>query len=396
MNICFLSNNNLNPQIGGVERVTYILANDFQKLGHKVYCISINANTESDNKFLSEEINQLVLPDKNNILSAENIYSFHHRLLLDKIDILINQSERYQMFELAIQSKKDTNARLINVLHTAPDATLKDLTDSHLKNANVSSAVSLLFNKLLVTLKYPLSYYLRIKHLRKKYSKIYAECDAFVLLSEHFFDKFIGIAKIEDGNKLKVIPNPCSFSPSTEITAKKNQIVFVGRMIFQAKRPDRILNIWSRLYQKFPDWNLIMVGDGPDINRIKEMSASLHLKNIQFTGNVDPSKYYQESKILCMTSTHEGFPMVLNEAMQYGCVPLAFDSFESVIDIMVQGENGILIKPFKLRNYENELALLMKDEKRRTKLAANAMRSIDKFNPDFIVSEWNKLFTEIA
>jgi len=44
-----------------------------------------------------------------------------------------------------------------------------------------------------------------------------------------------------------------------------------------------------------------------------------------------------------MTSRFEGWPMVLMEAMQMGVVPVVYNSFESLSDIVVDGENGYII-----------------------------------------------------
>ena len=60
--------------------------------------------------------------------------------------------------------------------------------------------------------------------------------------------------------------------------------------------------------------------------------------------------------IFCMTSNYEGFPMVLLEAMQFGCVPIAFKSFESLDDIIINHNNGYQITPFDIYEYINSLS----------------------------------------
>lgn len=60
---------------------------------------------------------------------------------------------------------------------------------------------------------------------------------------------------------------------------------------------------------------------------LKEMAHKLNLKNISFEGFQEPEPYYARSSLFCLTSTFEGFGLVLAEAMQHGCVPLAFDSY---------------------------------------------------------------------
>ena len=96
-----------------------------------------------------------------------------------------------------------------------------------------------------------------------------------------------------------------------------------------------------------------------------------------------------------MTSSHEGFPMTLIEAQQYGCVPIAYNSFSSASKIIVNNYNGILIKPFKQRSYSHELQKLMKDENKRAQMALNGREFIRKFDISNIINAWTLLFEKI-
>ena len=132
-----------------------------------------------------------------------------------------------------------------------------------------------------------------------------------------------------------------------------------------------------------------------NIKSVTLSNAKLKIKNIDFTGNVNPEKYYKESKILCLTSTYEGFGMVMIEAQQYGCVPIAYDSFESLGDIIDDGVNGFKISPFKNKKYTEKMELLINDENLRKKMSLNAMESCKKFYAKVIAQEWMKLFNKI-
>lgn len=54
--------------------------------------------------------------------------------------------------------------------------------------------------------------------------------------------------------------------------------------------------------------------------------------------------------------------MVLVEAMQFGCVPIAFDSFEAIHDVIIPEKTGELVKPFKIKDYINKLSNLIDDD----------------------------------
>lgn len=108
-----------------------------------------------------------------------------------------------------------------------------------------------------------------------------------------------------------------------------------------------------------PDWHLDIVGDGPDAEMLKDSAQKLGLSRIAFHGFQNPEPYYSRASVFCMTSTFEGFGLVLVEAMQHGCVPVAFDSYPAVRDIISHGENGILVPPFQEEIYSNALTSLI-------------------------------------
>ena len=92
-----------------------------------------------------------------------------------------------------------------------------------------------------------------------------------------------------------------------------------------------------------------------------------------------------------MTSNHEGWGLVLTEAMQFGCIPVAFDSFESIHEIIRDGENGLLVKPFHVYMYANKIFKLANSpiiqEYRK-----NALNSMEKLIPSNIINQWMTLF----
>lgn len=395
MNICFLCNNIIHPQIGGVERVTYVLTKEFQQKGVNILCVALKPNPKPKSFKIDEDIKQYILPNNAININEQNFKFLKELFLKNNVDIIVNQSTYNHIYELAVIVKKELTIKLISTLHTSPNYLFNDIKDSYLRNSSDKSQFHILFKKTFGFFKYPVSYFLRKKFLYQKYSKVYNQSDAVVLLSKQFKKKYIAIAKIENSNKLHAISNPSSFSESDNFVQKKNQVVFVGRMIFEQKRPDRLLKIWSKLHDKYPNWNLVMCGDGPDLNNLKKIALKLQLKNIEFTGNVNPKIYYEESKILCLTSSYEGFGMVLIEAMQYKCVPIAYDSYESLGDIIENNINGYKIPPFKSKKFIDKLELLMKNESLREKMSRNAMQSVRNFDAKVITQEWINLFKNV-
>ena len=102
---------------------------------------------------------------------------------------------------------------------------------------------------------------------------------------------------------------------------------------------------------KYEDWSLIIVGGGRQLDEMRQLAANLKLVNVKFEGFQDPKSYYERASIFCMTSSYEGFGIVLVEAMQYGVVPMAFNSYISVTDIIENGVMVFLIEPFDIDAY---------------------------------------------
>ena len=159
------------------------------------------------------------------------------------------------------------------------------------------------------------------------------------------------------------------------------------------KRISLVLRIWKDIYhnEKAKGWVLKIAGEGLYLDSYKNYAKENQLTNIEFLGRVNPVPYYTEASIFMMTSRSEGFPLTLNEAMQYGVVPLAFDSFESIRDIINDGENGYIIPEMDMETYSDKLLGLMTDDHHRHDMAMNALDSCKRYLPERIGDMWWKL-----
>ena len=167
-------------------------------------------------------------------------------------------------------------------------------------------------------------------------------------------------------------------------------------MLIDQKRPDRMIDAWKTIYRKFPDWNLLMIGDGNDKEKIMQYAKKQHIGNIQFTGNAKLDNYYKKAEILCMTSSFEGFGLVLTEALQNGIIPIAFDSYNAVRDIIDDGLTGMLIKPFSIESYAKHLSILMSDTSLRDTMRENIRnKDLYSFSEENVYNKWIILFNQL-
>lgn len=289
-------------------------------------------------------------------------------------------------------SLKNLPCRLFCVWHNAPNYRLETYAERLAEKLRVPAFLRGIF------LSPPMRFCIRRAYEFYRSRAFFYACaraEKFVLLSEKFISAFPPAKKFP--RKVCAIPNPASFAPAENpLAEKKRELLFVGRLENGQKRVDLLLRIWARLEKRFPEWSLRVVGDGPDAPKIRAFAGTLGLERVSFEGFCAPAPYYRDAAIFCMTSAFEGFGMVLVEAAAFGCVPVAFDSYAAVRDIIDDGENGVLVSAFDLDAYTETLAQLMRDDALRERLGSAARDCVSDFSADKIAARWEALFAEIS
>ena len=77
-------------------------------------------------------------------------------------------------------------------------------------------------------------------------------------------------------------------------------------------------------------------------------------------------------------------------------VPIAFGSYESIYDIIKDGKNGFVIKPFDIKEFAQKIELLIDNEQLLETMANNDRDVLDKFKDDIILKQWQTLFKNIG
>ena len=222
-----------------------------------------------------------------------------------------------------------------------------------------------------------------------------AKSDKFILLSETFIPELKTYINTWNKDKVTAIYNPVPFAVQPQaMLQKENRILFVGRVEYSQKQCELLLPIWESVSKKFPDWHFDIVGGGSKLQELIAKAKDSNLKNIHFHGFCDPKPFLTKAKIFCMTSTFEGFPMVLVEAQAYGVVPIAFSSFSSLSSIIQDGDNGFTVTPFNIEQYIDKLYHIMNNETTRFQMATQAQKSVKRFLPVTIAEDWIQLFKQ--
>jgi glycosyltransferase involved in cell wall biosynthesis len=362
------------PRCGGVETVTRILAKEFSNRGNNVY-IAYFHNSGVD---LNLNYPQIELPDKDNFDSIENINLLNNFLNTNKIDIII--CKFWTFVSLADASRKETSAKLIYCHH---NSLIMPLAARKFKIFN--NLFNFLRNK-----KYIFKWISEI-------NKIYKCADAFVLLSNAFAKQYKKIFWYRNCKKIHVIINPLQYDLKEQIDFDKKEkyLLFLGRVEENQKRISLIIEFWRTIYNKYPDWTLLIAGGGPDLEKVKKSVENL--PRVRVEGFVDSAQeYYCKSSIFLMTSAFEGLPMTLVEAQNFGGVPVAMDSFVSIGDIIDDGQNGFIVPNNDLNAFTEKICILMDNAELREKMAKNGMESVKKYSMENIIGKWEELFKKLG
>lgn len=388
MNILFISTNPFDPSLGGVERVTDKLCRSLLSKGYNCYYISYHT---------ANRINISDIAVKQDYFPAygpespENIKFLQQYIAQNKIDVLINQNGLYEHSHLFLNTG-NSHCKRISVIHNDPMG-IYDHLWKILNSAKNSSTIDK-FKRIIRCLLYPKIKLETLYALKKHFRFIKENSDYIVTLSPEYAKSLKRIeANITDAI---AIPNPNTYdnniTSAIDFANKENIVLYVGRLDEKQKKISRLIKIWANLTKIISDWQLYIIGDGKDRDKLESLAHNYH--SIIFTGQCEPSEYYKRAKIICLTSDFEGFGMCLTEGMQFGCIPIAFNCYPAVTDIIKPEITGEIVKAYDIKEYEKKLYKLIKDDTYRNKLRNNAIEHVKRFNIENILPYWIKIFEQ--
>lgn len=384
MNILIANTQELNPTIGGVERISDAYARQLQALGHTVRFAACLRSPYSGP--YTPAAPQLILPDSQ-YHTPENLCQLRTFIRENRIGIIHNQAGNIPKFtRLCAEAANAEGIPLVSAVHTDPMHPCTMLRDFRFSRVFPGEWLKALARMV----RYPF----RVGRIRRSVENAYrqslADSTAVVVLSPAYLAP---MKKILPSAGLTAIPNWLPFEEASAPAEKEKTLLYVGRLDFVHKRPDRLLEMWGVLSREFPDWTLKLAGDGPAGAAMRQYVKKHKLPRVEFLGFCDPREAYRRAGILCQTSTVEGLSMVLLEGMAYGCVPVVYDSYAAVYDVIRHGEDGMIVKAFCRQAYLNALRTLMRGDALRSRMAAAARDVGSRFRREDIIDQWLALYS---
>lgn len=374
---------------GGAEKITTYISDELKKAGYQIYLFAEKIDTE---KLTPKDESIILQQTPSSIYSRESADFIIEQIKNNKIDLFICPGV---VLNYLNRIRQETACKVVYAHHSMPfwEITAKITAGEHASHKSIGKRIEWLLFR---APKYKIPSYLS-KKVYNNYKQRYEEVDAYTVLCEAYAREIcdkIGVGRNE--SKISVLTNPILNIPET-ISPKKKQVVFVGRLTFADKRVDRLLHIWKQLYQKHSDWELLIYGEGDEKENLIRLSQEIGLERVYFKGYVkDTAAVYKEASLLCMTSSYEGWPLVLTEAQSHGVVPIAFNCCAGIEEILsAQNEYGMLIKKFDLDAYAKALDNLMSHPDALKEMQSKVTASVKRYSLDKIVEQWLNLIKEI-
>lgn len=291
-----------------------------------------------------------------------------------------------QAMKLALMFKTVTkNTRLGIGIYEVPHGLLAFIVG---KIKQIPVAISIIGNPAYKTIR---------KGLRKRITYFVLKRVSAITVTGTRSKKFL----LDDGIRdvpIYILPNSIDIASfKNNNTEKIYDVIGLGRL-----SPEKELMIFLEIIWKLkkgkPDIKAAIAGQGPEKVRLQEAINQLGLcDNVALLGYVDDIvSFYNSGKIFLLTSSTEGLPRTVLEAMACG-VPCVASAVGDMEDAIIDGQNGYLVDPYNaVDKYADRIQILLSDAGMYKDFSAKAESHIrKKYSHEAASCVWREIITGI-
>lgn len=374
------------PFINGVATSVLMLKQGLEKMGHKVYVVTVN-----DESFSYKETEGVLkipsIPIGIMNFRQSGIYPLRALKIIKRwnLDVIHTHTE-FSIGTFARLISKQFNIPLVHTYHTMYEEYIYYITKGYFNHASkklVEYLTLFLCDKTIDELIVPTE---KAKDLFKEKYKV--KRDVHVIPSGIDTERF----HKENVDKLSVI----KLKKSLSIGMRDFIILYVGR-IAKEKSIDFLIKNFPDVLKRIPKAKMIIVGDGPDLKDLIDMTNDLKLEDkIMFTGRVlwdDIPKYYAMSNIFVTASTSETQGLTVIEAMGASkpVVAIKDESFELVI---TDKKDGLFFEDEK--QYVDLVERLYKEKTFYNEISKEARKTAAEYSPDAYAKNVLKIYEKVV
>ena len=202
---------------------------------------------------------------------------------------------------------------------------------------------------------------------------------------------------------LRVVPNPLppelfDVAPAAggPDVRGRYHLMAMGRLV-EAKQFDQLIAAFLKLAPHFPEWDLVIWGDGPQHETLARQVRDAGMESrIALPGRTEvPWTELANANAFALTSAVEGFPNVLLEAMALGLPCIAYDCPSGPREITRDGSDALLVAPGDQTALMHGLRDLMSDAGLRQDLGCRAAQSVrQRFALPEVLKTWDALMEQ--
>tara|TARA_B110000444_G_C18776142_1_gene565023 strand:+ start:205 stop:1332 length:1128 start_codon:yes stop_codon:yes gene_type:complete len=352
--------------MGGAQRVVSILCNHWSQNGCDVTLIYTYTTKKIHHYYLNKDVRIKYL---SNIPYFSKVYFCNALWKLINLRILIKRSN--------------------------PDVAISFLTTINIATtlASIGTKFPLFICERTSTPFATLSknYFWVYKILFKRVKKIIVQTEK----NKSYLSQFFPNSFVEVIPNMIIYPIPItglSIDPNSVILQNRKTILAAGRM-HKFKQFNLLIKAFVKIADKYPDWDLVILGDGEERNFLEQLLVDLEISDrVFFPGSVgNVSEWYEKVDLFVLSSLVEGYPNVLLEAMAYGVPCISFDCETGPSELIKDRINGILVNPnTKEIGLSKAISEVIANEKFRKSLSTKAskMRELNSVNK--IIDKWNQ------
>lgn len=192
-------------------------------------------------------------------------------------------------------------------------------------------------------------------------------------------------------DNVRVIGNPVRELCRGQNIKREKIVINVGALI-KRKGQKYILDLAQNDVND--EWKYVILGEGPLRGELEKEIRKRGLKNkVILQGSVhDVDDWLFRSSIFVLTSSLEGLPNALIEAMRAGLPCVSFDCETGPRDLIVNGKNGYLVDVNNVNQMIDVLRDLKNNEELRIQVGDLARKTTEKFSMEVISSELTYFF----
>ncbi len=199
---------------------------------------------------------------------------------------------------------------------------------------------------------------------------------------------------------MRVVPNGVDFYRLQEIRPSDEEfdVIYVGRLISH-KNVDVLIRAISIAREKIPDVRCEIIGDGPNMNKLKALSNELGLdENVRFSGFIESDEEVyacmKSSKIFVLPSTREGFPNTILEANSCGLPAIIVRHEKNAgVGVVKDGCNGFILN-LSSEEIAEKIVYLLQNEKGLNDLGRIAVEFAEGYDWGVIVERIEEVYEE--